>query len=97
MKKLYKATVSGVVMFVCDAEQEDLKTAATESFFEEISGGLDDLEVVVAEVAYKHQVNKEWLNKIPWNLSDDDDEITVEKFLDEEYKQYLRLKEKFEG
>lgn len=96
-KKLYKATLNMDVLFLAVAEPgPQLDKLAKEFLKEELSNRVPG-RINVVNVDSMSQVPEDWRDNLLWGT---DDDITARGYfseIDSEYKEYLRLKEKFEG
>jgi len=91
--KLYLATKTITVMFLCDDKKDSYKEA--ETFANEECKNIVPERLVVKEIKSMREIPKEWSG--PELLWGTDDEITARDFIkDPEYEEYKRLKEKFE-
>jgi hypothetical protein len=91
--KLYIATKNLSVMFLLE-DGKNLEREARHFLHEEDKNCVPG-RIVIKEVTSLDDVPTEWMNACLWGT---DDEITPEQFLgDDEYKEYLRLKKKFEA
>jgi hypothetical protein len=101
MKKLYYARQVTDVMFVSDKEGRALKKEA-DSFIQEETHNVVNGRLVINEVTMASEVPDSWRDAIVWGQ--DDDELNPIQYLkqiakknDPEYKEYIRLKKKFDG
>jgi hypothetical protein len=106
MKKLYLATKkiqpkTQNVMFVYDERNNNCSlNSAAQRYFEQEEYyhcmSVSKEELSISEISFINDVPKEWQDAILWGI---DEEISPAGFLsniDPEYKEYLRLKAKFE-
>lgn len=103
MKKLYYVTGKIDVVFGSEKGGSDLNTAAANFLFEEAKNG-NIRHFQIKEIEKKSDIPSSWENALPWGFKEESaDKTTIEWFEslrannDSEYKEYLRLKKKFEN
>lgn len=100
MKKLYHAKINVDVMFISDKVKFPLRQEA-EHYSQEELRNLVPGRVVIKEIKAVSEIPESWREAHIWG---DDEERTPIEYLkavakekDPEYKEYLRLKKKFDG
>ena len=101
MKKIYFAQKTIDVVFVSDSKDHHLSSEA-ERFIVEESRNRVPNRLLIREVKSKNDIPEDWLGSLIYGTDDGEDINTVEALhklvfsKDAEYKEYLRLKAKFE-
>lgn len=102
-KKMYLITKIAMTMFVSDAKEENLESTASSFLEEEMAISMKPYKITVKEIKSMNEVPNEWKSgALLWGTTGND--MTPELFLQEntvkvnnkEYRDYLRLKAKFE-
>jgi hypothetical protein len=101
MKKIYYVQKIVDAVFLCDAKENRIISEADRFIVEEAKNRVPN-RFLIKEVKSKEDIPEGWHNSLIWGTEDDED-LTVMEALhklvlskDSEYKEYLRLKAKFE-